>query len=174
MGMIAIRAEEKADHVRVFEIQAAAFERCNEADLVEILRRSADPHLSLVAEEGGRILGHIFFSPVEIESSRDSPGVAGLAPVAVDPAHQGLGIGAALIRTGLLACPALGWQAVFLVGSPRYYSRFGFTLAAPMGYTYGSPLFDSALQVHEISAGGLGGNGGRIRFHPAFAETGCG
>ncbi len=151
--MPAIRTEEKADHTRVFEIQAGAFGRRNEADLVEILRRSADPHLSLVAEEGGRILGHIFFSPVEIESSRDSPGVAGLAPVAVDPAHQGLGIGAALIRTGLLACPALGWQAVFLVGSP---------------------LFDSVLQVHEVSAGVLGGNSGRVRFHPAFAETGCG
>jgi putative acetyltransferase len=172
--MLAIRAEETADHARVFEIQAAAFERRNEADLVEILRRSADPQLSLVAEEGDRILGHIFFSPVEIEPSRESPGVAGLAPVAVDPAHQGRGIGAALVRAGLEGCPALGWRAIFLVGDPRYYSRIGFVLASPMGFRYGSPLFDPVLQVYEFSEGVLGGHGGRVRFHPAFAETGCG
>jgi len=178
--MLVIRAEEETDETRILEIQAAAFERQNEADLVAMLRRAADPHISLVAEDGGRVLGHIFFSPVEIESSPGLPdlpdqrGLAGLAPVAVDPAHQGRGVGSALIRAGLAACPALGWGAVFLVGDPRYYARFGFVMASPKGFTYGSPLFDSVLQVHELSAGALDGHGGRVRFHRAFGDTGCG
>ena len=172
--MFMIRSEEKADHARVFEILTAAFERSNEANLVEALRSSTEPHISLVAEDDGRILGHIFFSPVEIEPSGEPPGLAGLAPVAVDPAHQGLGIGAALIRAGLERCRELGWQAVFLVGDPAYYSRFGFVLASPMRFTYGSPVFDAVLQAHEISPGVLNGQGGRVRFHPAFTETGCG
>ena len=172
--MLAIRSEEKADHARVFEIQTAAFERSNEANLVEVLRASAEPYVSLVAEDDGRILGHIFFSPVEIESSGEPPGSAGLAPVAVDPAHQGLGIGGALIRAGLERCRELGWQAVFLIGNPVYYSRFGFALASPMGFSYGSPALDSVLQGYELSPGVLDGHGGRGRFHPAFAETGCG
>lgn len=172
--MLAIRAEEKSDHARVFEIQAAAFGRRNEADLVEMLRTSAHPQISLVAEEQGQILGHIFFSPVEIESSQDSPSVAGLAPVAVDPAHQRRGIGSALIRAGLHGCRELGWQAVFLVGNPAYYSRFGFSLAFPRSFTYGNPLFDSALQVFESHPGVLAGCRGRVRFHAAFSQTGCG
>lgn len=172
--MLAIRSEEKADHSRVFEILTAAFERSNEANLVEVLRSSAEPYISIVAEEDGRILGHIFFSPVEIESSGEPSGLAGLAPVAVDPAHQGLGIGGALIRAGLERCRELGWQAVFLVGDPAYYARFGFALASPMRFSYGNPAFDAVFQVYEVSPGVLDGHGGRVLFHPALAETGCG
>jgi putative acetyltransferase len=172
--MFTIRSEEKADHARVFEILTAAFERNNEANLVEVLRSSAEPQISLVAEDDGRILGHIFFSPVEIEASGEPPGLAGLAPVSVDPAHQGLGIGGALIRAGLERCRELSWQAVFLVGNPAYYSQFGFALASPMGFSYGDPAFDAVLQAHEVSPRTLDGHGGRVRFHPAFAATGCG
>ncbi len=171
--MLAIRAEETSDHARVFAIQAAAFGRRNEAELVELLRASASPQLSLVAVEAGRILGQVFFSPVTIESPR-APCAAGLAPVAVEPAHQGRGIGSALIRAGLEACPGLGFEAVFLVGDPRYYSRFGFALAAPLGFSSGSPRFDPVLQVHEIRRRALAGCRGRVRFHRAFEEAGCG
>ncbi|NRA08004.1 MAG: N-acetyltransferase [Myxococcales bacterium] len=172
--MIAIRAEVEADHERVLEIQAAAFGRQNEADLVEALRRSAHPMLSLVAEEGGGISGHVFFSPVGLDPPATAPPLGGLAPVAVEPERQGQGIGSALIRAGLERCPALGWQAVFLVGNPAYYARFGFELAAPTGLRYGDPRFDPVLQVLEFQPGALAACSGRLCFHPAFAETGCG
>lgn len=171
--MISIRPEQSTDRPRVFEIQSQAFGRRNEAELVDLLRASAEPQVSLVAEKDGQVVGHIFFSPVEIESP-GSPSAAGLAPVAVDPAHQRRGIGAALVRAGLNLCPDLGWKAVFLVGDPRYYSRFGFTLVARRGFSYGDPLFDSVLQVHELDADALDGHRGRVRFHSAFEETGCG
>lgn len=172
--MIDVRGERESDGASIFEIEAAAFERRNEANLVEALRRSADPYLALVAEERGRIVGHIVFSPVEIESSSAMPRVAGLAPVAVAPAHQGRGIGSALVRAGLERCREVGWRAVFLIGAPAYYGRFGFLLAAPGGFTYGDPLVDSVLQALELEPGALSGCSGRVCFHPAFAETGCG
>jgi len=172
--MIEIRPEVATDHARVYEIQAAAFERRNEAELVDRLRDVAAPQLSLVAHEGDQLLGHVFFSPVTIGEPSASPAAGGLAPVAVDPARQRSGIGVALIKAGLAACPALGWQAVFLVGNPAYYSRFGFVLAAPMGFTYGDPIFDAVFQVKELTSGALEGTRGRVHFHPAFVETGCG
>lgn len=172
--MIAIRAEVEADYERVHEIQAAAFGRRNEAELVEVLRRSADPVLSLVAEDGGGVTGHVFFSPVDLDPPLAAPPLCGLAPVAVEPDHQGRGIGSALIRSGLERCPGLGWQAVFLVGSPAYYARFGFELAAPAGLHYGDSHFDSVFQVLEFQPGALAACSGRVRFHRAFAETGCG
>ena len=171
--MVSIRPEQSTDPPRVFEIQAEAFGRRNEAELVNLLRASAQPQISLVAEESGRVVGHIFFSPVEIESA-GSPRAAGLAPVAVAPDQQGRGVGAALIRAGLERCPGVGWKAVFLVGAPGYYSRFGFGLAARRGFSYGDPLFDSVLQVHELEPDALDGHGGLVRFHRSFAETGCG
>jgi putative acetyltransferase len=126
----------------------------------------------VVAEADDAVVGHIFFSPITIEADRPAPAASQLSPVAVLPEYQGRGIGSALIRAGLSRCRAIGWSAVFLVGNPAYYSRFGFQLAGPLGFTYPGPL-DPFLQLLELDAGALSGLGGRIRLHPAFAEVGA-
>jgi len=163
-----------SDHPRVFAVHEAAFGRPNEATLVDALRASAHPQISLVADVDGEVVGHVFFSPVSIQPAAHTPPLAGLAPVAVHPTYQGRGIGAALIRAGLQRCSQYDWRAVFLVGNPAYYSRFGFVLAAPLNLTYGDPAFDRALQVVELTRGALDGCRGRVCFHPAFAEAGTG
>ena len=169
---IRIRPERPADHGRTFEVEQAAFGSRLQPDLVEALRTSADPQLSLVAEVEGGVVGHIFFSPATIDSEREAPPAAQLSPVAVDPRHQRSGAGSALIRAGLERCPSKGWSAVFLVGNPLYYSRFGFKMAGPLGFTH-SPQEDPFLQVLELQPGALDGVRGRVWFHSAFAEIGA-
>ncbi len=168
-----VRREAASDVGAISAVQRAAFGRSSEAELVEALRRRAAPQLSLVAELGGRVVGHVFFSPVQLEGP-GAPSAAALAPVGVDPDAQGRGVGSALVRAGLEGCRGLGWRAVFLVGDPAWYARFGFRLAAPLGFRYGDPTFDRALQVIELEAGSLRGFAGRVRFHRAFATTGTG
>ena len=170
MPDFAIRQETPSDHARVARIQETAFGGPDEAELVEMLRQSARPQLSLVAELAGDVVGHVFFSPVSIEGPGVSSPSAGLAPLAVAPHVQRRGAGAALVRAGLSACVPLGWQAVFVLGEPAYYSRFGFVLAAPLGLRYESESFDSAFQVLELVGGALAGCGGWVRYHEAFAE----
>ncbi|MFI5393943.1 MAG: GNAT family N-acetyltransferase [Candidatus Binatia bacterium] len=170
--MMQIRPELSADHERVFAIHETAFERSNEATLVSLLRSCTSPQLSLVAEVDGRVVGHVFFSPVFIDSSTGAPPAAGLAPLAVDPEFQGCGVGSALVRAGLRRCPELGWQAAFLVGDPAYYSRFGFVLAATLGLHYRNEAFDPVFQVVEFMTGALRACQGRVRFHDAFARSG--
>jgi CDP-diacylglycerol--glycerol-3-phosphate 3-phosphatidyltransferase len=168
---IRIHAETPTDHGRVYAIQTAAFGGPNEAELVDALRASAHPQLSLVAEVESELVGHIFFSPVSIDGPLSAPPCAGLAPVGVLPSHQGRGIGTALIRTGLDRCSDLGWKAVFLVGNPDFYSRFGFALAAPRGLRYESASFDTVFQVLELQRGALRDRRGWVRYHEAFART---
>ena len=48
----------------VYGVNAAAFPTSAEAELVNRLRESTDSFISLVAEDKGLIVGHIFFSPV--------------------------------------------------------------------------------------------------------------
>jgi len=117
---------------------------------------------------------HLLDGQGQLVWGSDGPPLGGLAPVAVHPSRQARGIGAALIRTGLDGCRELGWRAIFLVGSPDYYARFGFTRAAPLGFSYGDPVFDAALQVAELEPGALAGARGRVQFHPAFSQTGTG
>jgi putative acetyltransferase len=167
----AIREEEPSDHARVDEIQKAAFGSPLEAELVRALRGSGPPRLSLVAELREEVVGHVFFSPVSIEGSVGCPPSGGLAPLAVAPAMQRQGAGSALVRAGLEACVPLGWKAVFLLGSPAYYSRFGFVLAAPLGLRYENESFDSAFQVVELIPEALSGCTGWVRYHDAFAKV---
>jgi predicted N-acetyltransferase YhbS len=53
-----------------------------------------------------------------------------LGPVAVEPALQGVGIGAKLIRDALRRAAALDHRAVLLVSDAPYYARFGFSAEA--------------------------------------------
>ena len=165
-----IRKELPSDHAIVDEIEEAAFGGPAEARLVRALRGSAQPQLSLVAALRNEVVGHIFFSPVTIEGTGPSPPAAGLAPLAVAPDVQGQGTGSALVRAGLRECTTLGWQAVFLVGAPAYYSRFGFSLAALQGLRYESEVFDRAFQLIELKQGVLTGCKGWVRYHEAFSE----
>jgi putative acetyltransferase len=68
-------------------------------------------------------------------------------------------------------CREHRWQAVFLVGNPLYYARFGFAPAGPRGFSYGDPAFEPAFQVLDLEPHALAGCAGRVRFHPAFAEA---
>lgn len=167
-----IRPELPADHDRVFEVVQAAFGSRLEADLVVALRRSADPQLSLVAVEEQDVVGHIFFSPVTLDPDRTAPPLTQLSPLAVEPQHQRRGVGSDLVGAGLEQCAARGWHAVFVVGDPAYYARFGFQKAGPLGFSLGTPL-DPYLQLLELESGVLDGVRGRLHLHPAFAEVGA-
>jgi putative acetyltransferase len=57
--------------------------------------------VSLVAEEDGDMLGHIAFSPVEIDEQHRR--WYGLGPVSVRTDRQRQGIGTALIKQGIAA-----------------------------------------------------------------------
>jgi putative acetyltransferase len=165
---LAIRPEIAADRARVERIHALAFGRPDEAGLVRALRSAAQPVVSLVAERRGGLVRHVMVSPVSVEGSSLAAG--GLAPLAVDPDAQRRGAGAALVRAALPACAALGWRAVFLLGDPAYYARFGFAMAAPRGLHYESEAFDTGFQVLELAPGSLAGHTCWVRYHPAFAR----
>lgn len=66
--MITIRAEQAEDITAVRRVNVLAFGQPNEAALVDALRAVSRPQVSLVAVENERVVGHIFFSPVSIES----------------------------------------------------------------------------------------------------------
>jgi putative acetyltransferase len=145
-------------------VHEAAFGQPGEAKLVARLRQEAEPCVSLVAEAAGRVIGHVFLSPVTIEGARPELPAGGLAPVGVLPEAQARGAGGALIRAGIGASRALGWRLLFVLGAPAYYGRFGFALAAPHGLHYESHAFDAAFQVQELARGALTDVAGFVRY----------
>jgi predicted N-acetyltransferase YhbS len=76
-----------------------------------------------VAVEGNQIVGAIFFSRLTFETATD---VFILGPVAVHTAHQGRGIGQALITHGLREMKTRGVSLVITYGDPAFYAKVGF------------------------------------------------
>jgi predicted N-acetyltransferase YhbS len=101
---VLIRNERAGDADAIATATRAAFAEAEhssgtEALIIQALRGAGQLTVSLVAELGGRVIGHVAVSPVRI--SDESPYWYGLGPVSVLPTHQGRGIGSQLIRASL-------------------------------------------------------------------------
>jgi putative acetyltransferase len=169
--MSSIRAESSEDHAAIRRVIELAFGQSSEADLVDALRTDARPHISLVAERDGEVVGHIFFSPVSIESSEGSFTAMGLAPMAVLPDYQNKGIGSELVRAGLRECQRIGHEVIVVLGHSHYYPRFGFIPASKKGIRSEYDVPDDVFMVAELTPGALGGRKGLVKYHPAFSAV---
>lgn len=164
---ITIRQERPGDERAVWHVNSAAFGQPDEADLVDRLRKQAGPYLAFVAEVEGAVVGHIAFTPVTLDARPDLD-LRGLAPMAVLPGHQRLGVGSALVRAGLAACREDGAHSVVVLGHPAYYPRFGFRSADAFGLTCEYDVPREAFMTLELYAGSLDGVEGTVRYHQAF------
>ena len=112
-----ITDESNASDIR--EVETRAFGFSKEADLVA----------SLLEDESAR------------PALMDSPLMHILAPLAVIPEYQGMGVGGLLIRTGIEHLRQMGCQTVFVLGHATYYPRHGFEpCAGDKGYPAPYPI----------------------------------
>jgi putative acetyltransferase len=172
-GRIRPYRDEDAKAVRKAHLRAFGG-RGEEARLVELPHAAGAAPVSLVAmaEPDGRVVGHILFSPVQIEGPPgfNPPMMVGLAPVGVLPEYQVQGIGSRLIREGLEACRKAGYGAAVVLSELGYYCRFGFGRASAkgLGNEYG---VDEHFMVTELSNGVLDGVSGTVRYREEFREV---
>lgn len=124
---------------------------------------TAEPWLSLVAEENGVVIGHALFTRVTIGESAVAARI--LAPLAVHPDWQGKGIGRALIEEGFVRLGAAGVAAVFVLGYPAFYRRMGFAAVGQRKWTTPYPLkpeLAEAWMVRELRGAALVGAAGEV------------
>lgn len=143
--------------------RAAAHTSNTEQFIIRALRKDGQLAVSLVADEHGRVIGHVAVSPVAI--SDGAPGWYGLGPISVAPERQGQGIGTLLMEHALSELKALGAAGCVVLGEPGYYSRFGFT-AEPALVLPGVP----AEYFQAISLMGSLPRG-EVKYHEAFGAT---
>jgi putative acetyltransferase len=166
--IVKFREEIPTDNDFVRRVHIEAFGRENEADLVERLRENSSV-LSFVAVAEGEIVGHILYSPVFLDTDREKKlQLLGLAPVAILPNYQRKGIGSALSQYSLTECFDRGFDAVFVLGHPEYYPRFGFSPASRKGFSCVYPVPDEVFMVLESREGCLDGFRGLIRYRSEF------
>ena len=134
---------------------------------------SAQPLLSLVAVQGGRVVGHVLFTHAEVDTGVERVAASLLAPLAVHPEVQGQGIGGRLIRSGLAALKARGVDLVFVLGHPGFYPRLGFEPAGAQGFLAPYPIPEqhaAAWMVRASRPGLLGRGQGQVWCAEAIAH----
>lgn len=164
MDDILIRPEAPGDAEAIGALTTEAFADAahrsgTEADIVAALRADGQLSLSLVAEAGGVVVGHLAVSPVTIPGAE---GWFGLGPVSVVPGHQGRGIGGALIRAALAQLETDGAAGCVVLGDPGYYPRFGFEQRPGLGFD-GVP---AEYFMARVFRGPVPQS--NVAYHPAF------
>jgi len=170
MASFFIRTEVPEDIPAIHEVNAVAFAHDDEARLVDALRENGDfnPELSLVAVSCDRVIGHILFPGITIESEKATVPAVALAPLVVHPDFQCMGIGRSLIEVGFEACRDLGHNIVVVVGHPGYYPRYGFSPASDYGIVAPFEVADDVFMVNALVPEALDGVHGRVRYPKAF------
>jgi putative acetyltransferase len=156
-----IRTEKPDDFLAVENVVERAFGRIDEARLVARLRADGDSVFSLVSVAGSLIVGHVTFSRM-VAPFRS----LALAPLCVAPEFQRRGIGRSLVEEGLKQAKHQQWDAVFVLGGPDYYQRFGFSVDLAQGFSspYAGPHFMA------LSLSGRSLSGGKLEHARAFAS----
>ncbi len=131
--MITLRNMRPGDLEAIKDLHRVAFQGPTEAGIVDMLQVSCPDLVSLVAIERDRIVGHILFSPVTIETRARTITGMGLGPMAVLPEYQRQGIGSQLVTLGLEVLRRRNCPFVVVLGHPDYYPRFGFRKASAYG-----------------------------------------
>lgn len=163
---LSIRESVPADDPAIAAIVTEAFGQRDEADLVARLAHDGDVELSMVAEEGGAIIGHILYSDLGVVVDGRPVRAVALAPVSVVPARQGRGIGGRLIRASLDLLRERGFEAVVVLGHPSYYPRFGFSAA--LAAKLQGPFAGEAFMALDLVPGALSGHVGSVHYARAF------
>jgi putative acetyltransferase len=163
--VVSIRPEQPEDFAGIQTVLTAAFFTDAEARLAEALRAAGGLTLSLVARVDSEVIAHVAFTNVSIDAQ---PLGLALAPLAVIPDHQRQGVGSQLMRAGLEQCVQRGFTRIFVLGDPKYYTRFDFVPAAPFGVRCPFDAPEEAFQVLNFAPTVPSSQRGLLRYHPAF------
>lgn len=155
---IEIRPEKKDELNEIYSLIQTAFETAqvkdgDEQDFAANLRKSDNyiPELALVAVADNKLVGHIMFTKTHVMQP-DGSKFEGLliAPVSVMLEYRSKGVGSALIEEGFRIARQLGYKAVFLVGNPSYYYRFGFKQSAFFGINPKAEIPKQFVMAYEL------------------------
>jgi predicted N-acetyltransferase YhbS len=162
---LVIRPESPIDAEAIDRLHERAFGPGRFARTAFRLREGA-PHLhelSFTALVGTLLVGSVRLTPV---SAGGQPALM-LGPLTVEPAFEGRGIGAALMRRCLDAAKDKGHRLVLLVGDEPYYRRFGFKRVPPRQLELPGPVNPDRFLAAELVDGALEQAKGSVRPLPA-------
>jgi putative acetyltransferase len=146
--------------------QTAKVSNGREQDFVNQLRSGGNyiPKLALVAEENGKLIGHIMLTKTYIDNSGSKLETLLLAPISVALEYRNSGVGSSLIKDSFKLAKEMGYTSVILVGDPAYYHRYGFKASVDFGIKNKNNIPDENVMACELVPDALSGVSGTVEF----------
>ena len=161
----------------IVHVHRRAFGEAEGDDIAQLARDLLDEPgtISISAERDGRIVGNVLFTPFAFREHPDTKCYL-LAPCGVSPAHQGRGVGKELMETSIDHLKSIKADAVFVLGVPTFYPRYGFVPTdkqTPYPKLLTIPEAWMALELTSGSVGKLSGKTTAITpfMHPHWWDT---
>jgi putative acetyltransferase len=162
-----IRRETPEEFSQIYDLVKVAFQTAKvtdgkEQDFVNQLRSNGNyiPELALVAEENGKLIGHIMLTKTYIVNGGNKFETLLLAPISVALEYRKRGVGTSLIKESFKLAKEMGYTSVLLVGDPAYYHRFGFKAAVSFGIKHIYNIPDEYVMACELVPDALYGISG--------------
>jgi putative acetyltransferase len=162
-----IRREKPEEFPQIYDLVKVAFQTARvsngkEQDFTNQLRSGGNyiPELALVAEDNGKLVGHIILTKAHIVNGSNKFEILYLAPISVVLAYRNKGIGSGLIKESFKLAKEMGYTSVLLVGDPAYYHRFGFKAAVIFGIKHRHEIPDENVMACELVPNALKGVSG--------------
>ncbi|MFG0262835.1 MAG: GNAT family N-acetyltransferase [Novipirellula sp. JB048] len=176
-----VRPARSDDRDRILAVHLDAFSNAEGPVIVSLLEEmlddsTAEPVHSFVAESANEIVAHVLFTSVTIHANSqtdDRVSAQILAPLAVTGERQGRGIGTQLVEAALQRLAETGVQLVFVLGYPKYYTRFGFLPAGVRGFQAPYPISEpnaDAWMVLELAANAVESFEGTVQSCEALSD----
>jgi putative acetyltransferase len=170
---VALGTEQPGDEAAIRRVNDAAFGGPLEGGIVNAIR-GTDRWIdggSLIAMDGeSRVVGHLLLSEGDLVAAGGSVRrIWMVGPVAVLPAVQGQGIGAALMGAAIQLAMERAQPVLCLVGHAAYYPRFGFEPARALGIEPPEPWADANWLALRLPAWDASVRG--LARYPAAFDT---
>ena len=164
-----IRQEKPEEFPAIYDLVKVAFQTAKvtngkEQDCVDQFRSSGNyiPELALVAEQDGKLIGHIMLTRTYITGDNNKFETLLLAPLSIALEYRNKGVGSKLITESFELAKKLGYKSVVLVGDPAYYHRFGFKSSVDFGIRHVQDIPGQFVMACELVPNALQGISGTI------------
>ena len=168
---IHLRSAKDSDYQNIYEVNDLAFGQNSESNLIALLKQNKEfiTDLSIVAEMDNELVGHILFSKISIKNKDQEFESLALAPMAVRPSFQNLGVGVKLVLYGIAEAKSLGFTSLIVLGHEKYYPKFGFKSASLWNIKAPFDVPDSVFMALELEEGALKDISGTVIYPKEFS-----
>lgn len=130
----------------------------NERERVQELREKKEylSDMELILESSKRIFGHIIVTELPMPS-REKAHSLYIGSIAIDNDLRNKGQCTELIRSIFKKAERYGYDSVFLVGDPKYFTKLGFKQATEFGLKNTNGYEDKYVLCKELKEGSVQG-----------------